>query len=69
MSSHPGLAAIKNTIAEIPIKAPLSHFGYFNFEIFCMDFSIERGRKTDPRYEIRFAQRAASSVFDKDKVR
>ena len=63
----PGLAATRKTSMEIAIKMGGSGRLYLVLVTLNIIINIENGKNTEPRYEIRFAQRAKLKFGDMDK--
>lgn len=58
-----------NTNAPIPVSHKYRCFGYLTCVTFKIIIVRDMGKKTDPKYEMRFAKSASESVFETDSIK
>ena len=63
----PGLAASKKIKKEIPNKMGGMNFLYSVLVTFNIIINIDKGKNTEPKYEILFAHNAISRPVDTDR--
>jgi len=64
MGKIPGLAAIKKTIIPIILSKTGRNFLYSILVMLKIIISIEKGKNTEPKYEIRLAIKAPVRLFE-----